>query len=151
VPALIRKFHDAKLAGQDWVGIWGSGTARREFLHVDDLADACLFLMGEYNDAGHVNIGTGEDVTIRELAELVRDIVHPGASLRFDLTKPDGAPRKLLDVSKLHRLGWRHRISLTDGVVSTCQWFVDNEKEATLSMRGPVFPARRECKLNSGI
>lgn len=132
LPALIRKFHDALASGETAVEIWGSGRARREFLHVDDLADACLFLMREYNDAGHVNIGSGEDITIRELAELIRNTVYPAATLRFDASKPDGAPRKLLDVSKLHGLGWRHRISLPDGVASTYKWFVDNEKQARL-------------------
>jgi GDP-L-fucose synthase len=132
LPALIRKFHDALASGGTAVEIWGSGRARREFLHVDDLADACLFLMREYNEAGHVNIGSGEDITIRELAELIRNTVYPAATLRFDPSKPDGAPRKLLDVSKLHGLGWRHRISLPDGVASAYKWFVDNEKQARL-------------------
>jgi GDP-L-fucose synthase len=132
LPALIRKFHTALASGETVVEIWGSGRARREFLHVDDLADACLFLMREYNDAGHVNIGTGEDITIRELAELIRNTVYPAAILRFDPSKPDGAPRKLLDVSKLHRLGWRHRISLTEGVASAYNWFVENETKARL-------------------
>jgi GDP-L-fucose synthase len=132
LPALIRKFHDALVAGRPSVEIWGSGAARREFLHVDDLADACLFLMREYNDAGHVNIGTGEDITIRELAELVRDTVYPAATLRFDTSKPDGAPRKLLDVSKIQGLGWHHTISLREGVLSAYKWFVDNEKRARL-------------------
>ena len=132
LPALIRKFHDALVSGQTSVEIWGSGSARREFLHVDDLADACLFLMREYNDAGHVNIGTGEDITIRELAEMIRDAVYPAATLRFDTSKPDGSPRKLLDVSKLHRLGWHHRISLREGLASAYKWFVDNEKQARL-------------------
>ena len=132
LPALIRKFHDALVSGQTSVEIWGSGAARREFLHVDDLADACVFLMREYNDAGHVNIGTGEDITIRELAEMIRDTVYPAATFRFDTSKPDGAPRKLLDVSKLHRLGWHHRISLREGVNSAHKWFVDNEKQARL-------------------
>ena len=111
LPALMRKFHDAKVAGDRDVVIWGTGTPRREFLHVDDLADACVFLMERYDEASHINVGTGEDLTIRELAEIVRDIVHPGAVLRFDASKPDGMPRKLLDVSRLHALGWRHRIA----------------------------------------
>ena len=132
VPALIRKFHEAKLAGCGTVDIWGTGNARREFLHVDDLADACLFLMREYDGDRHVNIGTGEDVTIRELAELVRDVVFPAATLRFDRTKPDGTPRKLLDVSKLHHLGWRHTISLTDGLASAYEWFTDHADGARL-------------------
>jgi GDP-L-fucose synthase len=97
----------------------------REFLHVDDLADACLFLMEHYEEAGHVNVGTGEDLSIRALAELVRDIVYPAAELVFDTTKPDGMPRKLLDVSKLRSLGWSPTIGLEDGIRSTYQWFLD--------------------------
>ena len=123
LPALIRKFHDARTDGRADVTIWGSGSPRREFLHVDDLADACVFLMRRYSDAGHVNVGTGEDLTIRELAGVVRDIVHPDARLVFDAGKPDGAPRKLLDVTRLHRLGWRHRIELRDGIATTYDWF----------------------------
>ena len=130
LPALIRKFHDAREGGATSVTIWGTGEARREFLHVDDLADACIFLMREFDEAEHVNIGTGEDITIRRLAEMVRDAVYPSALLQFDRTKPDGAPRKLLDVSKLHALGWRHRISLPEGLASTYQWFIENEKQA---------------------
>ena len=143
LPALIRKFHDAKIGGEKAVDIWGTGMARREFLHADDLADACLFLMREYNDRGHVNIGTGEDITIRELAETVRDVVYPNATLHFDPSKPDGAPRKLLDVSKLHDLGWRHRIKFREGLASTYKWFLDNEKEARLAPRpDPSYVAR---------
>jgi GDP-L-fucose synthase len=123
LPALIRKFHDARMAGQREVAIWGSGTPRREFLHVDDLADACLFLMERYDQDEHVNVGVGEDVSIRELAETVRDIVHPAATPIFDRSKPDGTPRKLLDVSRLHALGWRHRVPLRDGIESTYAWF----------------------------
>jgi GDP-L-fucose synthase len=134
LPALIRKFHDAKEQGAKSVSIWGTGAARREFLHVDDLADACVFLMREYNDAQHVNIGTGEDITILALAEMVRDVVYPSASLDFDTSKPDGAPRKLLDVSKLNKLGWRYRISLPQGLASTYKWFIDNEKQARLTV-----------------
>ncbi|MFN7917449.1 MAG: GDP-L-fucose synthase [Vicinamibacterales bacterium] len=126
-PALIRKFHDAKVSGQNEVVIWGSGTPRREFLHVDDLASACLYLMQHYNEPMHINIGVGEDLSIRELAELIRDVVHPSATLAFDRSKPDGAPRKLLDVSRLHALGWQHRIKLRDGVASTYDWFVAHE------------------------
>jgi GDP-L-fucose synthase len=124
VPALMRKFHDAKLAGREEVVIWGTGTPRREFLHVDDLADACLFLMQHYDAAEHINVGTGEDLSIRELAEMVREVVHPAARLVFDRDKPDGTPRKLLDVSRLHDLGWRHSIALRDGLVATYDWFV---------------------------
>ena len=126
LPALIRKFHDARLGGERDVVIWGTGTPRREFLHVDDLADACVFLMLHYDDSRHVNVGTGEDLSIRELAETVRDIVHPEARLVFDASKPDGMPRKLLDVSRLHDLGWRHRIDLRAGIASTYEWFLNN-------------------------
>jgi GDP-L-fucose synthase len=132
IPALIRKFQDAKVAGQSSVVVWGSGTPRREFLHVDDLADACLFLMQHYSESDHINVGTGEDVTIRELAEIVRDLVHPTAGLAFDTAKPDGAPRKLLDVTRLHELGWRHRIALREGIQSTHRWFVTHRHEARL-------------------
>jgi GDP-L-fucose synthase len=129
LPALIRKFHDARTEGRREVEIWGSGTPRREFLHVDDLADACLFLMRTYSEAGHINVGTGEDVTIRELAGMLRDAICPGVALRFNTDKPDGAPRKLLDVSRIHALGWRHRIGLREGIASTYQWFVDHAAE----------------------
>jgi GDP-L-fucose synthase len=124
LPALIRKFHEAKERGDRAVSIWGSGRPKREFLHVDDLADACVFLMDRYDAIAHINVGTGEDLSIRDLAETIRDVVYPEARLTFDPDKPDGMPRKLLDVSKLHGLGWRHRISLRDGVEETYQWFV---------------------------
>ena len=133
VPALIRKFHEAKANGASLVTVWGSGDARREFLHVEDLADACLFLMRDYNGQRHVNVGTGEDLSIRELAELIRAVVYPAASLRFDTSRPDGSPRKLLDVSKLHALGWRHKIDLKDGVASTYAWFLENKERARLT------------------
>ena len=123
LPALIRKFHDAKVEGRDEVVIWGTGAPRREFLHVDDLADACVFVMRHWAEGMHINVGTGEDVTIRELAELVGSAVHPAARLVFDASKPDGTPRKLLDVSRLHELGWRHRIGLGDGIAATYEWF----------------------------
>ena len=134
LPALIRKFHDAREAGRDEVVIWGTGSPRREFLHVDDLADACLFVMRRWDEALHINVGTGEDLSIRELAELVRAAVHPGASLVFDISKPDGTPRKLLDVSRLHALGWRHRIDLRDGIAATYEWFVANQDAAERSL-----------------
>ena len=127
IPALMRKFHEAKLAGTRDVVIWGSGAPRREFLHVDDLADACVFLMEHYDEAGHINVGTGEDLTIRELAETMREIVYPQANLVFDSSKPDGMLRKRLDVSRLHALGWRHRTSLREGVASTYAWFLENQ------------------------
>ena len=138
LPALLRKFHEAKAAGASDVVVWGTGTPRREFLHVDDLAGACLFLMHHYSDLPHVNVGTGVDVTIRELAEMIRDEVHPQASLVFDESKPDGAPRKLLDVGRLHSLGWRHSIELRDGIASAYRWFLDN-RDAT---RGEPLPVR---------
>ena len=130
LPALMRKFHDARLDGRRDVTIWGSGRPRREFLHVDDLSDACVFVMNRYSESEHLNIGTGEDLTIRDLAELVRDIVYPEARLVFDPSKPDGAPRKLLDVSDLHRLGWRHRIPLKQGIESTYRWFLEQAAAA---------------------
>jgi GDP-L-fucose synthase len=136
LPALIRRFHDAKVEGRAEVTIWGTGTPRREFLHVDDLADACLFLMRSYDAPEHINVGTGEDLTIRELAELVREIVHPQAQLVFDATKPDGAPRKLLDVSRLHTLGWRHKVALRDGIASSYRWFLENHATARGAEKG---------------
>jgi GDP-L-fucose synthase len=124
LPALIRKFDDARKAGRDQVEIWGTGNPMREFLHVDDLADACAFLMDNYDDDAHINVGTGQDLTIRELAETVRDIVHPGATLAFDASKPDGTPRKVLDVSKLNSLGWKPSIPLREGIEATYRWYL---------------------------
>ncbi|MGF1598273.1 MAG: GDP-L-fucose synthase family protein [Acidimicrobiales bacterium] len=132
LPALMRKFHEARAAGVDEVEVWGSGRVRREFLHVDDLADACLFLMDHYEESGHINVGTGEDLTIAELAGLVRDVVHPRATLRFDTSKPDGIARKVLDVGRLNALGWKHSIALRSGIESTYNWFCDNAE----SLRG---------------
>jgi GDP-L-fucose synthase len=123
VPALIRKFHAAKEHGEREVEIWGTGTPRREFLHIDDLADACLFLMARYEDDEHINVGTGEDISIRDLALLIRDIVHPHAELVFDTSKPDGTPRKLLDVSRLTELGWTASTPLRQGLEATYEWF----------------------------
>jgi GDP-L-fucose synthase len=123
LPALMRRFHEAKLAGVDQLEVWGTGNPRREFLHVDDLADACVFLIDHFDDEIHINVGTGIDLTIRELAETVRDVVHPGAELVWNADRPDGAPRKLLEVSRLHDLGWRHRIELREGIESTYEWF----------------------------
>ena len=134
LPALMRRFHEAREVGEATVGVWGTGNARREFLHVDDLADACLFLMDGYSASGHVNVGTGVDLTIRELAETVRDLVHPGADLAFDASKPDGMPRKVLDVSKLAGLGWTARTSLTEGIVSTYAWFVEAAERGELRL-----------------
>ena len=116
LPALIRKFHEAKLNGADQVSIWGSGTPMREFLFAEDLADACFFLMQNYNDKELINIGTGQDLTIRELALLVKTTVGFQGDLVFDKSKPDGTPRKLMDVSKLHNLGWKHKTRLEEGL-----------------------------------
>ena len=137
LPALMRKFHEARERGDDAVEIWGSGKPYREFLHVDDLADACVYLMEHYDEAGHINVGTGEDLTIAALAEAIRDVVHPSAEVRFDPSKPDGTPRKLLDVSRLHAIGWRHRIALPEGIESTYRWFLANHA----SLRGASLPA----------
>lgn len=126
LPAMIRKFHDAKVTGSPSVEIWGTGSPMREFLHVDDLADACLFLMNHYEDEEFVNVGVGHDLSIRALAELVRDIVYPAAQLVFDRSKPDGTPRKVLDVSRLNSLGWRARITLREGIQETYAWFLDH-------------------------
>jgi len=135
LPALIRKSHDAKQSGGDSVEIWGTGSPMREFLHVDDLADACVFLMENYSDDSHINVGTGVDLSIRELAEKVRDIVHPSASLVFDTSKPDGTPRKVLDVSRLNDLGWSPSYDLDRGIRTTYQWFIEQQANQT-SLRG---------------
>jgi GDP-L-fucose synthase len=132
LPALIRRFHEAKARGDQNVTVWGSGTPRREFLHVDDLADAVLYLLKSYDAEPIVNIGWGEDVTIRELAELVKSVVGYGGGLKFDASKPDGTPRKLLDVTRLTDLGWRPRISLKAGIESTYAWFKAHAEEARL-------------------
>ncbi|WP_373552860.1 GDP-L-fucose synthase family protein [Haliscomenobacter sp.] len=116
LPALIRKFHEAKVNGDSSVEIWGTGTPLREFLHVDDLAEACLFLMLHYNEASHINIGTGEDQSILALAQLIRSIVGFNGEIKLNRSQPDGTPRKLLDVSKIHALGWKHTIELHEGI-----------------------------------
>ena len=126
IPALMLKFHQARVRGDDHVTIWGTGRPRREFLYVDDLADACLFLLNRDFDESFVNVGVGEDVTIRELAETLRDLIHPDAELRVDESKPDGTPRKLLDVSKIAALGWRPQVDLRDGLARTYAWFLEN-------------------------
>ena len=138
LPALIRKFHDAKKENRQQVQIWGTGTPRREFLHVDDLADACVYLMDHYEDHCHINVGSGEDVTIRELAGLVREIVYPEAELEFDSSKPDGTPRKLLDVSRLHDLGWRHKFDLRMGIKHAYEWFITHHELARGAGGGAV-------------
>ncbi len=136
LPALIRKFHEAKEAGAKEVVAWGTGSPKREFLHVDDLADACLFVMDNYNptkeenEKGQIfmNLGTGEDISIKELTEMIKEIVGFDGEIVWDTTKPDGAPRKLLDMSKLHALGWKHKIGLEDGIKNVYQWFLENRK-----------------------
>jgi GDP-L-fucose synthase len=138
LPALIRKFHDAKAEGRGEVEIWGSGSPLREFLHVDDLADACVFLMEHYDDEGHLNVGTGVDVSIRTLAEMVRDVVHPKAELVFDASKPDGTPRKLLNVDKLTNLGWKASVELGDGIRGTYAWYLRQLEQDPSVLRGLV-------------
>jgi GDP-L-fucose synthase len=123
LPALLRKFHEAAKAGADTVEVWGTGTPRREFLHVDDLADACLFLMRKYDAAGWINIGWGRDLTIAELAHTIARVVGFKGAIRFDTSKPDGTPRKLLDTSRLATLGWVPRIGLDAGLRSTYNWY----------------------------
>lgn len=118
LPALIRKFHTAKMRGESQVQVWGSGNPKREFLHADDLADACVFLMENYHEAELVNIGKGEDISIRDLATLIGEVVGFEGELVFDASKPDGTPRKLMDVGKLHTLGWKHKIELKEGIAS---------------------------------
>jgi GDP-L-fucose synthase len=123
LPGLIRRFHEAKLADAPEVVVWGTGSPLREFLHVDDLARACLFLLEHYDEPGPINVGVGEDLSIRGLAEVVADIVGFTGKLRFDTSKPDGTPRKLLDVSKLRGLGWREQIGLREGLEQTYAWY----------------------------
>jgi GDP-L-fucose synthase len=135
LPALLRKFDDARLAGDRVVEIWGTGSPRREFLHVDDLADACLFLMRNYDGDQHINVGTGIDLTIRELAEMVREVVYPGVELAFDTSKPDGTPRKVLDVSQLSQLGWSAQIDVREGLAGTYDWYLDS----TADIRGKAL------------
>jgi GDP-L-fucose synthase len=123
LPALIRRLHEAAQTGARDVTLWGTGTPRREFLHVDDLADACVFLMVHYTQDGPINIGTGEDLTIAELARTIAEIVGYRGDISYDSSKPDGTPRKLLDVSRLAALGWRPRITLRDGIRQTYDWY----------------------------
>lgn len=127
LPALIRKFHEAKLNNEKEVVMWGTGEPMREFLFVDDLADACVYLMNNYSEESHLNIGTGEDVKIKELAEIVKNVVGYEGKIINDLSKPDGTPRKLLDVSKLHATGWHHKISLPEGIKTVYDWYLSAE------------------------
>jgi GDP-L-fucose synthase len=128
LPALMRKFHAARIGGDPTVTVWGSGAPRREFLHVDDLADACVFLMDSYDGSEPINIGVGEDLTIRELAESIQRVVGYRGEIQFDSSKPDGTPRKLLDVTRLHSLGWRAKIPLLEGLEQTYAWYVASLK-----------------------
>jgi len=127
IPALIRKAHEAKITGAPQLIVWGSGTPRREFLHVDDLAEATIFCMGHYDDAGHINVGVGQDISIKELAVLISKIVGYSGDVVFDDTKPDGTPRKVLNVDRLSALGWTSRIALRDGLKATYRWYLENE------------------------
>jgi GDP-L-fucose synthase len=124
LPALIRKFHDAKIQGKPSVSLWGTGSPKREFLHSDDLGRACMFLLENYDDEVAINVGVGQDVSIKELAELIQGVVGFEGEIRWDSSKPDGTPRKLLDVSRITGLGWNARISLKDGIRSTYGWFL---------------------------
>lgn len=132
LPALMRKFHEAKVEGASHVVVWGTGTPRREFMHVDDLADACLYLMKHYDDEGLINVGWGNDISIAELAKLLATAVGFEGELQWDTSKPDGTPRKLLDTSRLRSLGWSPKIGLADGVASTYAWFQENAAQLRL-------------------
>ena len=125
LPALIRRFHEAKLANVESISIWGTGTSRREFLHSDDLADAVLFLMENYDDSEIVNVGCGKDQTIKELAETIQEVVGYTGHLKFDSTRPDGTPQKILDISKINSLGWKPTISLREGLKQVYQWYTE--------------------------
>ena len=130
LPAMLRKFHDAKLRGDDHVMLWGTGTPRREFLHVDDLARACLYVMEHYEGEAFLNVGVGVDVSIRELAGMVQEVVGFSGRIDWDASKPDGTPRKLLDVSRIHALGWQAAIPFREGVEATYQWYLQHLAEA---------------------
>ncbi|MDE6219897.1 MAG: GDP-L-fucose synthase [Lachnospiraceae bacterium] len=132
MPAMIRKFHDAKRDNASSVELWGTGTPLREFLYVDDMADACVFLLEHYDGEQHVNIGTGKEVTIRELAETVRRVVGYQGEIVWNQDMPDGTPRKLTDVTKLHNLGWTHKVELEEGVQLAYNWFKENVEKARL-------------------
>ena len=138
LPALLRKFHDAKVRGDRQVTIWGSGSPTREFIHSDDLADASLYLMRRYSEAEPINVGTGKDIAIRDVAGILRDIVYPEAELVFDRSKPDGQPLRRVDVARLHALGWQHTVSLREGLAATYDWFVAHQHEARLETPATV-------------
>lgn len=135
LPALIRKFYEAKINGQTEVVMWGTGSPRREFLHVDDLADACMFLMNNFDEPGPINVGVGEDVTILELANMVKDAVGYKGAIVHDLSKPDGTPRKLMDIQKLKSLGWTAKISLKDGIEEVCRLFAQDYAAGKFTVR----------------
>lgn len=132
MPAMIRKFHEAKTQGKETVELWGTGTPLREFLYVDDMADACVFLLENYSGEQHVNIGTGKELTIKELAELVKKTVGYEGDIVWNTEMPDGTPRKLTDVTKLHGLGWRHKVELEEGVAKAYTWFCENVEQARM-------------------
>ena len=127
MPALIRRFHEAKESDAPKVTCWGDGSAMREFFHVDDLAEACYVCMQDYDEDYHINVGTGEDVTIKELTETIVDVIGYAGEVEWDTSKPNGTPRKLLNVDKIHKLGWKHKIGLREGIVSTYKWYMENE------------------------
>jgi GDP-L-fucose synthase len=127
MPALIRKFHEAKLNNEEFVEVWGTGKPLREFLYVDDMADGCVFLMENYDGEEHVNIGTGKEVSIRELAEIIKDVIGFNGKLKFNEVMPDGTPRKLLDVSRLEGLGWKYKMELRDGIKESYEWYKENK------------------------
>jgi len=130
LPALIRKMHEAKLRGDASLRLWGTGTPLREFLHADDLAEACVLLLERYSQAGHINVGSGEELSIRQLADLIAQVVGFTGRLEFDPSMPDGTPRKLMDVSRIRALGWKPRIALTEGIRSAYAWYLANSAEA---------------------
>ena len=129
LPAMIRKFHDAKVAGAEYTELWGDGSPLREFLYVDDMADACVYLLENYSGEEHVNIGTGKEITIKELAETVRDIVGFKGEIRWNTDMPNGTPRKLCDVSKLHSIGWKEKVDLREGIRLEYEWYLSQDKE----------------------
>jgi GDP-L-fucose synthase len=126
VAALIRRFHEVKLEGEKEITIWGTGSPKREFLYVDDLAEACVFLMQNYDDPSHINVGTGLEISIKEFAEVIREVVDVDVELKFDPTKPDGTPRKVMDVSRINKLGWKARTPLKNGLEQVYEWYCRN-------------------------
>jgi GDP-L-fucose synthase len=160
IPGLLRRFHEAKLADLPCVSVWGSGTPRREFMHVDDLADASLFLMREYDDSEIINVGTGSDLTISELAKTVKNVTGYSGSIRFDASRPDGTPQKLLDVSRLTKLGWRARIKLQPGLADTYRWYTSHVRDQDVlqsrllnepSSKPPAAPERSSAATVSSL